>query len=497
MERRSVWWAARGPDVRIRRRDVGPGEAPTSTAPTATPRGPDPQALDALRAAADRMAKGWLEDLVDLCRFRSRREEPEGMFRTADWIEARLGRLGATVDRVELDGAYPYLLGELAADRPDAPVLLNFNHYDVEVEPPGPDEAWTTPPFEPTVREGRLYARGVADDKAALLSRIHAVELLEAAGLGRPTRVRFLVEGKRTLGRPVLGDLIDSRPDWVECDGALWENSWTDLGGAPVLKFGEKGLILLSLGLRRLERDLSSQNAVLLPQAAAELAAAVAALTGTVDGAHVPGLLDPVRPWSAPEVEGASRLTYDTDYLVARAGGANRDRIESVPDPALAVRSRPTIVLTAFHAGPPPGNAALGLPAEATATLELRLVADQTTEGVLTAVRRFLDARGLADVTIDVLRRGEPERTATADPFGEVVIGTARDVYGHEPVAEPCSIWIGTRALVAARGTPIVGVGIGRPDASIDGPDEHVRLDDYRLGVLHVAAVMLGMGGMR
>ena len=462
-----------------------------------TPTPPSEGAVAALLDAADGLAEAWLADLVDLCRLRSRREEPDGMLATADWVTSRLERLGATVERVELDGAYPYVLGDLAADRDDAPVLLNFNHYDVEVEPPGPDEAWTTPPFEPTVRDGRLYARGVADDKAALLSRIHAAELLAATGHGRPVHVRFLFEGKRTLGRPVLGDLVAARPAWVECDGALWENSWTDLGGAPVLKFGEKGLLLLSLRLRRLERDLSSQNAVLLPQAAAELAAAVAALTETVDGSHIPGLVDAVRPWSADELEGASRLTFDREFVIGRAGGAAAARIGSVEDPPLAIRSRPTIVLTAFHAGPPPGSAALGLPAEASATLELRLVADQTTEGALRAVRDLLDARGHGDVEIEVLRRGEPEQTATSTAFGRLVIDTARSVYAAEPVAEPCSIWIGTRALVAARGTPVVGVGIGRPDASIDGPDEHIRLADYRLGVAHVAAVMLGMQGMQ
>jgi acetylornithine deacetylase/succinyl-diaminopimelate desuccinylase-like protein len=295
-----------------------------------------PQPIDGLLEGADRLADAWLDDLMDLSRLRSRREEPEGMLATADWVAARLQRLGASVERVGLDGAYPYVLGELAADRADAPVLPNFNHYDVEVEPPGPDEAWTTPPCEPTVRDGRLYARGIADDKAALLSRIHAAELLEATGFGRPVHVRFLMEGKRTLGRPILGDLVAARPDWVACDGALWENSWTDLGGAPVLKFGEKGL-----------------------------------------------------------------------------------------------------------------------------------------------------------------RRGEPEQTSTSTPFGRLVIDTARAVHGFEPVTEPCSIWIGTRALVAALGTPVVGVGIGRPDASIDGPDEHIRLADYQLGVAHVAAVMLGMEGMR
>lgn len=455
-----------------------------------------PTNLARLEEVASRLQPVWIEELIDLCRFRSKRDDQEGMLATADWIEARLKRLGVTVERVEIAGAYPYVLGEIAATTSVAagtPTLLHFNHYDVEVEPPGPDEDWTTSPFEPSIRDGRLFARGVADDKAALLSRIHATELLLESGLGLPTRVRFLFEGKRTLGRPVLGDLLSAHPEWGIADGALWENSWTDQSGAPVLKFGEKGILLLAMHLRSLARDLSSQNAILLPQAASELARAVALLTSTPDGSHIPGFTEKVRPWSEDETTGASRLTFDAEFLAGRAGAGASGRIRSAASPALDIRSRPTIVLSAFHAGPPARSPALGIPGEAHATLEVRLVADQNTEAVLALLRDFLDAAGLQDVELEVLRRGEPEATATTGAFSRLVIDTAQSVYANDPIAEPCSIWIGTRALVAAQGTPIVGVGIGRPDASIDGPDEHIRLADYLPGVLHVAAITLGM----
>lgn len=452
--------------------------------------------LTRLEEVASRLQPTWIQELIELCRFRSKRDDQDGMLATADWIEARLRRLGATVERIDIPGAYPYVLGEIEATTSaaeTAPTLLHFNHYDVEVEPPGPDEDWTTPPFEPTMRDGRLFARGVADDKAALLSRIHATELLLESGLGLPTRVRFLFEGKRTLGRPVLGDLLNAYPKWGSADGALWENSWTDQNGAPVLKFGEKGILLLAMRHRSLARDLSSQNAILLPQAAAELARAVALLTSTPDGSHIPGFIDRVRPWTEEEIVGASRLTFDADFLAGRAGAAASGRIRSAASPALDIRSRPTIVLSAFHAGPPPRSAVLGIPSEAHATLEVRLVADQRTDDVLAALQDFLSAAGLEDIEIEVLRRGEPEATATTGGFSRLVIDTARSAYAADPIAEPCSIWIGTRALVAEQGTPIVGIGIGRPDASIDGPDEHIRLADYLPGVLHVAAITLGM----
>jgi len=449
------------------------------------------QDLERVWAAIDEAFDDYLIELEDLCRFRSRREESDEMLATAAWIEDRLKRIGASVDVVPSERAYPYLLGRVGEG---ARSLLNFNHYDVEVEPPGPDEAWTVPPFQPDRRDGRMFARGIADDKAALLSRVHAVDAFQRAGIPVPVEVRFLFEGKRTLGAPAIGEVIDANPDFVRADGALWENSWSDFEGRPLLKLGEKGILYLELRSRQLDRPLSSQNAALLPQAAARLAAAVAALTESVDGHHIPGLADAATSWSASDVDALEAMPFDADYLVGRAGEGARAGIEAVSSPPFAVRTVPTIVLSWFHAGPPEGSVSLGVPAEASAGVELRLVPGQTTDGALDAIRAFLAARGLADgLEIDVRRAGEPESTPSDGWFAGLVAAAVEDAYGAQPLLEPTTVWIGTRSLVAALGVPIVGVGIARPDASVDGPDENIVIEDYRLALRHLAAIMIGM----
>ncbi|MFC7657285.1 M20/M25/M40 family metallo-hydrolase [Pseudonocardia benzenivorans] len=157
-----------------------------------TPAAPAQERVIAVWDAIDASFDGYLDELEELCRFRSRREEPDGMLATKEWIERRLRALGASIEVVESARAYPYLLARVGTGERS---LLNFNHYDVEVEPPGPDEAWTTPPYEPARRDGRMFARGIADDKAALLSRIHVVDAFVKAGVELPVEVRFLIEG--------------------------------------------------------------------------------------------------------------------------------------------------------------------------------------------------------------------------------------------------------------------------------------------------------------
>lgn len=451
------------------------------------------QQLTAVWAAIDDSFERYLVELEDFCRLRSRREEHDAMLATKEWVRRRLDVLGATVREVPSERAYPYLLGSVGAGPRS---LLNFNHYDVEVEPPGPDEAWTTPPFEPARRNGRMYARGIADDKAALLSRVHVVDAFAAAGIELPVEVRFLFEGKRTLGAPAIGEIIDANQEFVRADGALWENSWSDFEGRPLLKLGEKGILYLELRSQLLDRALSSQSAVLLPQAAARLAAAAAALTEHVDGRHIPGFSEAARPWSEADAAALAALPFDPDYLVERAGEAVRERLAAVESPALAVRTVPTIVLSWIHAGPPEGSVALGVPATAGAGIEIRLVPGQTTAGVRASVEAFLAERGFADdVTIEVRRAGEPEATDSTGWFAQLVAAAAARAYATEPVLEASTVWIGTRALVAALGVPIVGVGIARPDASVDGPDEHIIIEDYRLALRHLAAIVIAMGG--
>ncbi len=444
--------------------------------------------IAAALAAVDEHFDTFVEELRELCRLRSRRQEPDQMVATAEFIAASIHRWGGFADVVPWPDSHPYVIGEM----PGGPArLLHFNHYDVEVEPTGDESDWTFPPYAAEVMDGRLYARGVADDKGALLSRIHASAAWRLSGQPPPVTSRYLIEGKQWLHSPGLGSFVHAHADRLSADGALWENSWIDDRGRLLLKLSEKGLLYLRLTARTLKRELTSQNTALLPAATTRLVAALASLQDADGECRVPGFADGVPELTAYEHDLLVQLPFAAEYLKERAGVDRFRHGVDARDAAMAVRLRPTMTVTGIEGGDTRDDVTLGIPWSAAAKIEVRLVAGQHPERLLESIRKHLVAEGFGDLDVHVMATSQPNRTAANDPFVALVADAARRTYGTEPVIEPFTQWIGNQGVMA--GTPIVGIGVSRADAGIDGPDEHILLSDYRDGVRCVVEVMATM----
>lgn len=450
----------------------------------------DDGALEAALAAADEHLDDFVEELQALCRIPSRRWQPEAMEQAATFVAASIRRHGGMADCVPWPESFPYVLGEISGGPAR---LLHFNHYDVEIEPVGDDDELAYPPFAAEIHDGKLYARGSADDKGALMSRIHAAAAYRLAGVPLPVTVRFIAEGKRWLHSPGLPSFAREHADRLAADGILWENSWIDEDGRPLLKLGEKGLLYIMLHCRRMARAGSSQNAAVLPNAAAELVAALATLHGPDGAWTVPGYETDVRELDDLERRLLQEVPFEVDPLLERMGLAQLTGAATAEEAAYAVRARPTVTLTGFDGGDTRHDVTLNLPATATAKLEIRLVPDQTPERVLDLLRAHLDRAGHGGVDIDVLAATHPHRTPPTDPFVQLVAEAAERTYGRPPVVEPATPLVGNQASLAV--APIVGVGVGRAWAASD-TNQHIYLEDYRNGVHHVIRVMAAMGSV-
>lgn len=443
-------------------------------------------------AAVDEHLDEFVAELQELCRFRSRRSEPDQMTATADFLAASFERWGGTATVVPWEHSHPYVLGEIAGgDRR----LLHFNHYDVEVEPTGDDSEWIVPPYAAEVVDGNVYARGVADDKGAIMSRIHAAAACRLSGQEPPVTSRYIVEGKKWLHSPGLGSFVDAHREELASDAALWENSWVDDEGRLLLKLAEKGVLYLRLTARTISRELTSQNTALLPSATTRLVQALASLVDEHGDCTIPGFTDTVDEPSLAEAEMLAAIPFNADFLKSRAGVTQFRHGEDATAAASAIRVRPTLTVASLEGGNTADDVTLGIPAEASAKVEIRLVAGQDPEAVLAALLEYLAEGGFDDVAVDVMAMSRPNRTPSDDPFVALVADAAREVYGTEPVLEPWTQWIGNQGVLA--GLPIVGVGVSRADAGIDGPNEHIRIEDYRDGIKHVIAVMAAMAEER
>lgn len=444
--------------------------------------------LEAVKAAVDDGFDGFVAELRDLCQFDSRRENEPEMLKTAEWVAESVRRHGGEADVIPWAASHPYVLASWAGGPRR---LLHFTHYDIAVEPTGDDSEWRVPPYSGAVVDGRMYARGIADDKGAIMSRIHAVEAFHSADVPLPVGVRLICEGKKWVHSPGLPSFFTAHRDQLAADAAIWENAWTDSAGRPLLKLGEKGFLYLEASVRALSRELTSQNSALLPNAAWRLVWALSSLKSPDGRVIVDGFYEGVRKPSPEEMRLLADVEFGGEFLRSRAGVAGFLGGVSDREAALLVRTQPTLTIGGIEGGNLADDVTLGLPATARAKLEIRLVADQDPEAVTLAIRRHLDARGFSDVALRTMAATRPRRTPPDHPFVRLVADAARRVYGKEPVVEPYTTWLGHQS--AAPDIPIVGLGVSRYDSGPDGPNEFITLEDYRQGVKHIVEVMAAL----
>ena len=395
---------------------------------------PDYAALD--RYVEEHMP-AWTDELTQFCRFPSESTDLPALRGAAEWIAERLDRLGARVDTVELPGdpnVPPLVIGEIG----DGPMTLNaVQHYDVQ--PAVPYELWTTPPYEPEVRDGRLYARGVTDNKGELMSRVWGVEAYLAT-LGRlPCRVRFLVEGEEEYGSGHLDQLLDLRPGIRKVEGALIEGGGVDLVGQPEIVGGVRGIIVVELFVKSIAYDAHSSLATVLPSAPARLIQALATFWNEDGQPAVDGLNDGVLPPTPAQV--AIVDSTSTADLADRKREFGVDRFLGGMNEREAIRAMTTAILA--------------------------------------NLRAHLDRRGFEDVKFGA--KAEQERaywTTPDDPLLDAAARVSEAVFGRPAKRRLSAPGTAPMWQVCGRDTiRMTSLGGGHDDCRAHAPDENYRLD--------------------
>jgi acetylornithine deacetylase/succinyl-diaminopimelate desuccinylase-like protein len=430
-----------------------------------------------LRTTIDERMPRWTEELVEFCRIPSEASDIGALRAAAGWTAERLRRLGATVDIVEMPGqpeVPPLVVGELG----EGPRTLTMvQHYDVQ--PAAPHDLWTTPAYEPAVRDGRLYARGATDNKGEMLSRIWGLEAyLEAFG-ALPCRIRFLIEGEEESGSAHLDALLDQRADLRRADGALIEGGGVDALGRPVLTAGARGGVSVELVCRTLKYDAHSSLATMLPSAPIRLVLALASLYDADGVPNWPGLETGARmPTEAQLAAIAALPTEDLDAIKAEYGVSafigGREGTAAWHADAFAVTCNIQGLWSGYTG--PGGNTIL--PAEAHARLDMRIIPDQDPATVMAALRVHLDAQGFPDIEMQTFEGDEPAYWSDiADPIVDAAAAASEAVFG-----QPALRYVSMSGIVpmyqvcAHHGVPMTTLGGATEDCRAHAPDENYPL---------------------
>lgn len=418
----------------------------------------------------------FLDDLKHLCSFPSVSAEGEGALRGClEWIGERAGRC---TDRIEVlqEGGMPSLLVEVPGAGPRR--LLLYSHYDVQ--PADPLSLWDSPPFEPTERNGRLYARGVCDDKADVMARLHAVEALRAIRGDLPLTLRLLIEGEEEIGSASFERIVEKHSSRLAADGCLWEsNSW-DASGRPQIHFGVRGLLYVELRVRMLNFDQHSASASLYPSASMYLVQALASLRDLDMRIAIPGFYDAVVP---PDDRDRTIMAAIDPQLEARRELVGFDRLVGGPTPQQAIEQllfTPTCNVAGLTAGYQGPGSKTVLPAEASAKLDFRLIPDQDPDDILAKLQRHLTNRGFDKVEVSYADRERPARSDPDSDIGRAVRETVGETLGA-PVVWPFMSATGPmHPVIAGLGVPAVApTGAGRHDSRIHAPNESVPIENY------------------
>jgi acetylornithine deacetylase/succinyl-diaminopimelate desuccinylase-like protein len=419
-------------------------------------------------------------ELARFCRQPSIASTGEGMQAMADIVADRLLHLGAVTRTYYVDNSYPYIVAEIGSG---PRTLLLYNHYDVQ--PARFEDGWTHHPFEAIIEHGRLFARGVADNKANLLFRIHAIEAFLAAYRDLPIRIRFLVEGEEEIGSPHLTRFIRQHTPLVQADGCLWESGRKDAAGRPLIQLGLRGICYLELTLQADSREVHSSWANIAENPAmhllARMQAAVASLTDPTGRPTFGGLLEAVLPPSPADLALLEQIPFDLAAIQERLGVLPRIGLNGSSSEALRrLFFEPTCTLCGFKVGYGEPGTKTVIPNRAVAKLDMRLPSGLTPDDVEQRLRDHLHAHGFGDIQVRRLGGLRPSRTAPDAAIVRATQAAVEAAYGIAPVVHPMMSASGPMYdLCEAQGIPAVTFGAGHSGDNTHGVDENIVLDDY------------------
>lgn len=442
----------------------------------------------------------YLEDHLDdsivelskLCALPSVAAQNLGLEETANLVGEMLEARGFDVEILPTGGA-PVVVAKRKG-RTDKTILI-YNHYDVQ--PAEPLELWESPPFEPTLRDGKLFARGVSDDKGHLVSRLFAIDaILEAEG-ELPCNVKFVVEGEEEIGSVHLPNFVRDNTERLAADACIWEFGSVDHREVPLQYLGMRGICYVELSVKTAETDVHSGiGGSILPNAAWRLVWALSTIKGPDEIIRIPGYYDSVEAPTERDRELMSALPEVGIVYKERFGVKSFLKgLEGGVDLRMEEVFVPTCTICGLTSGYQGSGSKTVLPAKASAKLDFRLSIGQTIEGVLTGLRAHLDAEGFQDVEITFLGGGPAAKTDPDDPFVQLVTTTAEDIYGVPMEIAPMIGGSGpNHAFIHYLGLPVVTAGVGHPGSGAHAPNENLRLDLYLKGAKHITRILKAFG---
>ena len=434
-------------------------------------------------AANQRAATAELFEFLRIPSISARSEHKADVARAADWLAEQLVVAGLTAEVLPTEG-HPIVLGEWRGAGANAPTYLVYGHYDVQ--PVEPLELWTSPPFEPSVRDGRIYARGSVDDKGQLYLHVKALQAHLVTHGKLPVNVIVLAEGEEEVGSEHLSAFVEQHAKRLACDGVIISDSAMFAPGLPSILFSLRGLAYLQIDIQGPAQDLHSGSyggAVVNP--ATTLARIIASFHDEHRRVAVKGFYDKVVEWDDVVREQIRALPFREEDFREEAGSPALGG-EAGYSTLERLWTRPTLEVNGLLSGYTGEGAKTVLPARAMAKVSCRLVPDQSPDEIAQLVTDHVRRMVPSEVTVTVtpLHHGRPWRATLEGPLFEAGRRALQRAFGREPVltGEGGSIPV-VGDFQRILGAPVLLMGFGLPGENAHAPDEWMAVENFEKGM--------------
>jgi acetylornithine deacetylase/succinyl-diaminopimelate desuccinylase-like protein len=424
-----------------------------------------------------------LNQLLAIPSVSSQSDRKPEMRRAAEWLTNHMTGIGLQNARVMETAGHPVVYADWLL-APGQPTVLLYGHYDVQ--PEDPLDKWVSPPFQGTIRDGNLYARGTADDKGQIFIHLKAMEAFLRNGGSLPINIKIIFEGEEEVGSEHLGAFVAEHKDMLKADVILISDSGMFAKGVPSVTYALRGLAYMEVEVTGPNGDLHSGSfggSVHNPiQALTEMIASLHDKNGRIT---VKGMYDDVRPLSKKEREAFKKLPW-SDRKYAKSLGLKQLHGEKGFTTLERLWARPTLECNGIWGGYTGEGAKTVLPSKAYAKISMRLVPDQSSAKIGKLFEKHLKA--IAPKTIDVkvrhLHGGEPAITPIDSPGVQAAVAALKKGFGKVPLYQreggSIPIVVDFKKLL---GIDSVLLGFGLPDENAHAPNEFINLDNFFGGI--------------
>jgi len=434
--------------------------------------------------------KRFISELFTLLKQPSISSQRIGVQECAELLAGMMEDAGISCDILPMGGRNnpPLVYGEISSPNAKKTVLI-YGHFDIQ--PPEPLELWDSPPFEPTIRNGRIYARGSADNKGQLFAHIKAVEAILKTEKTLPVNLKFLCDPEEEIGSPSLDDFVKANQDRFAADMAYNSDGAIDPSGSPILSFGNRGSCYVEINLQMANRDLhSGQFGGPVPNPNWRMIAFLSTLRDADGRVAIEGFYDDVVPPTPAEREAIANIPFDAEATLKYLGIKRFDGPENIGYWE-KVMFHPTCNVCGYSSGYGGEGGKTVLPCKTRVKIDMRLVKNQLPHDIFEKLRRHMEKHGFDDLDLELLMAYNPAKTPIDHPMSKAIVTAVEKAFQKDPIIYPLTGGSNpTGILTDFLNIPIVKVPYGSHDEANHAPNENLVIDLFIKGIKCSATVL-------